>query len=96
MKAHGVELPKSLASVKVYSASAEAGSDLIGRRFENWNVVEWINSKPLTLISLRGKVVPIRWWTAPGCPFCEASIPALNEFARRYREIASTNRNPGA
>jgi thiol-disulfide isomerase/thioredoxin len=86
MKAHGAEFPHALADVEVYSAPADAGSDLIGRRFEAWDIVEWINSKPLTLDSLRGKVVLIRWWTAPGCPFCEASIPALNEFARRYRD----------
>jgi thiol-disulfide isomerase/thioredoxin len=86
MTTRGAELPKSLASVKVYSAPVEAGSDLIGRRFEKWNVGEWINSKSLTLSSLRGKVVLIRWWTAPGCPFCEASIPALNEFAREYHD----------
>ena len=49
MNARGAELPKSLASVKVYSAPVEAGSDLIGRRFEKWDVGEWINSKSLTL-----------------------------------------------
>jgi thiol-disulfide isomerase/thioredoxin len=86
MKAHGAEFPNSLAGMKVYSAPAEAGNDLIGHRFQKWDVGDWINSKPLTLDSLRGKVVLIRWWTAPGCPFCEASIPALNEFARRYRD----------
>jgi thiol-disulfide isomerase/thioredoxin len=86
MKAEGAEVPTSLRGVKVYSAPAEAGRDLIGRRFEKWDVGEWINSRRLTLNSLRGKVVLIRWWTAPGCPFCEASIPALNEFARRYHD----------
>jgi thiol-disulfide isomerase/thioredoxin len=86
MKGRGAEFPSPLRDVKVYSAPAEAGSDLIGHRFDQWDVGEWINSKPLTLDSLHGKVVLIRWWTAPGCPFCEASIPALNEFAKRYRE----------
>jgi thiol-disulfide isomerase/thioredoxin len=86
MKASDAEFPSSLRGLKVYSAPAEVGSDLIGRSFEKWDVGEWINSKPLTLDSLRGKVVLIRWWTAPGCPFCEASIPALNEFARRYHD----------
>jgi peroxiredoxin len=28
--------------------------------------------------------VLVRWWTAPGCAFCEASAPALNDFWRRY------------
>jgi thiol-disulfide isomerase/thioredoxin len=86
MKVEGTEFPTSLRGVKVYSAPAEVGSDLIGRRFAKWDVGEWINSKPLTLDTLRGKVVLIRWWTAPGCPFCEASIPALNEFARNYHD----------
>jgi thiol-disulfide isomerase/thioredoxin len=86
MKSHGAEFPTSLRGVKVYSAPAEVGNDLLGRHFEKWDVDEWINSKPLTLESLRGKVVLIRWWTAPGCPFCQASIPALNEFAKRYHD----------
>jgi thiol-disulfide isomerase/thioredoxin len=86
MKARAAERPSSLAGIKVYSAPADVGRELIGRRFEEWDVVEWINSKPLTLDSLRGKVVLIRWWTAPGCPFCEASAPALTEFARRYQD----------
>jgi thiol-disulfide isomerase/thioredoxin len=81
-----MELPPSLTDIKIYSAPADEGADLIGRRFEKWDVGEWINSRPLTLDSLRGKVVLIRWWTAPGCPFCEASAPALSEFADRYRD----------
>ena len=86
MSSHGAEVPSSLRGLKVYSAPEKVGSDLIGRRLEKWDVGEWINSKPLTIESLRGKVVLIRWWTAPGCPFCEASIPALNEFARKYHD----------
>jgi thiol-disulfide isomerase/thioredoxin len=86
MKVEGAEFPTSLRDVKVYSAPVDVGADLIGRRFKEWEVGEWINSKPLTLASLRGKVVLIRWWTAPGCPFCEASIPALNEFARKHHD----------
>jgi len=31
------------------------------------------------------KVVLVRWWTAPGCPYCKATAPALNEFYREYR-----------
>lgn len=46
----------------------------------------WIHSPPLSLESLRGRVVLVRWWTAPGCPFCAASAPALNELDRLYRD----------
>jgi thiol-disulfide isomerase/thioredoxin len=80
------ELPPSLAGVRNYSAPANEGADLIGLRFDKWEVQDWVNSEPLPLDSLRGKVVLIRWWTAPGCPFCEASAPALNEFSQRYRD----------
>jgi peroxiredoxin len=80
------ELPPSLTGVKNYSAPANEGTDLIGLHFDRWDVRDWINSEPLALDSLRGKVVLIRWWTAPGCPYCEASAPALNEFSRRYRD----------
>ena len=58
---------------------------LIGVQPGDWQARDWINSQPLTLDSLRGKVVLVRWWTSPGCPFCQASAPALNEFWERYR-----------
>jgi thiol-disulfide isomerase/thioredoxin len=78
--------PSSLAGVERYSAPANEGADLIGLRVNRWEVRDWINSEPLTLEELRGNVVLVRWWTAPGCPFCEASAPALNEFSERYRD----------
>jgi thiol-disulfide isomerase/thioredoxin len=31
-------------------------------------------------------VVLVRWWTAPGCPYCAATAPALNEFHARYKD----------
>src|SRR3989449_2128297 len=61
------------------------GSELIGTKPGEWTVSEWLNSAPLTLESLRGKVVLVRWWTAPDCPYCEKSAPALNEFWQRYK-----------
>jgi thiol-disulfide isomerase/thioredoxin len=29
--------------------------------------------------------VLVRWWTAPDCPYCAATAPALNEFDQTYR-----------
>ena len=76
----------SLRGIENFSAPAHEGSDLLGVRFDKWEVGDWINSEPLTPDSLRGKVVLVRWWTAPTCQFCEASAPALNEFSHRYRD----------
>jgi len=69
-----------------FAAPAEAGRELLGTRPAEWTFSDWQNSAPLTLDGLRGKVVLIRWWTAPGCPFCAASADALNAFAATYRD----------
>jgi len=46
---------------------------------------KWINSTPLTLEGLKGRVVLLRWWT-DRCPYCEASSYTLNEFYEVYRD----------
>jgi thiol-disulfide isomerase/thioredoxin len=43
------------------------------------------NSEPIALEDLRGKVVLVRWFLAPICPFCSATAPALNRFDEEYR-----------
>jgi peroxiredoxin len=58
---------------------------LVGTTPPEWQVERWINSAPITLASLRGSVVLVRWWTA-GCPFCSTSAPALRGFNRSYAE----------
>ena len=68
------------------SLSAASGDSLIGRKAPEWSNAVWLNSAPLQLPQLAGKVVLIRWWTAPGCPYCRATAPALNEFHETYRE----------
>lgn len=64
--------------------AAGEGGDLIGSTPPAWDVHEWIGSPPLTLAGLRGKVVLVRWFTSPDCPYCHASAPALNQFHREY------------
>jgi thiol-disulfide isomerase/thioredoxin len=61
------------------------GDELLGRSAREWHVEHWLNSAPLTLASLRGKVVLVRFWTAPDCPFCAATAPSLNHFDHAYR-----------
>jgi peroxiredoxin len=69
-----------------YAPPAEVGRELVGTRPSEWALTDWQNSRLLTLAGLRGKVVLIRWWTAPDCSYCSASADALNRFAARYRE----------
>lgn len=69
-----------------FAAPPEVGRELLGTRAKEWAVSDWIGGEPRTLASLRGKLVLVRWWTAPGCPYCAASAEGLNELARKYGE----------
>jgi thiol-disulfide isomerase/thioredoxin len=68
------------------SAYGDTRESLLGRKAPDWNGAVWVDSPAVQLPQLAGKVVLIRWWTAPGCPYCRATAPALNEFHQQYRE----------
>ncbi len=65
--------------------ATEDVSGLIGQPAPGWKLDHWFNSEPLALEDLRGKVVLVRWFMAPSCPFCSATAPALNRFDEEYR-----------
>ena len=75
-----------LAFLALLSSVAGAGQSLIGSKPPEWTLTNWFNSRPLALQQLRGKVVLVRWWTAPECPYCKTTAPALNEFYRAYHD----------
>lgn len=60
-----------------------ANRNLVGTKASEWQVADWLNSSPIELKNLSGKVVLVRWWTA-GCPFCSATAPSLNEFYQDF------------
>jgi peroxiredoxin len=71
------------------AAAATAGDDardVIGRAPPAWHLEHWINSEPLTLSSLRGSVVLVRWFMSPECPYCSATAPSLNQLHARYKD----------
>ena len=39
-------------------------------------ITSWINSKPLSLSSLKGKIVLLHFWTV-GCSNCESAMPMM-------------------
>lgn len=49
----------------------------------------WINSKPLQLDSLRGRVVVVDFWTF-GCYNCRNTLPSLKRWDASYRERGLT------
>lgn len=59
------------------------GLELIGKPAPALSGLTWLNSEPLGLEDLRGKVVLIRFWLV-GCPYCKNSAPALAELYEKY------------
>lgn len=62
-----------------------AGADRVGVAAPAFNFDTWINSEPLTVAGLRGRVVLVRWWTDT-CPFCASSAPALRALHEEYAD----------
>ena len=49
----------------------------------------WINSEPLTLKSLRGRMVLIEFWTF-ACYNCRNTVPAVKKWDAQYRDKGLT------
>jgi thiol-disulfide isomerase/thioredoxin len=49
----------------------------------------WINSDPLTLDKLRGRVVLVEFWTF-GCYNCRNTLPSVKDWDTRYRDRGLT------
>lgn len=45
----------------------------------------WINSPPVKLSDLKGKVVLIEFWTS-SCPYCKSALPYVNQWYKRYHD----------
>ena len=72
---------ESLASLAAMDRSV--GDDRIGVAAPPFQFDAWLNSEPLSLEDLEGRVVLIRWWTDT-CPFCASSAPALRALHEEY------------
>lgn len=59
---------------------------LVGTSPPEWKTEAWLNSKPLTLAELRGKVVMVRWFMGTSCPMCSATAPSLRKMDEAYRD----------
>ena len=71
---------------KNIAAPSGVGRELLGTRPPEWQSGEWLHTPPLTLAALRGKVVLVRWWTGPECPYCAVSADGLNALWKEDRD----------
>lgn len=71
------------------SMNRTAGDDRIGVDAPPFKFDGWLNSEPLKLEDLKGRVVLVRWWTDT-CPFCASSAPALRELYEEYTDKGLT------
>lgn len=70
--------------VLVGAVTAQHPEDaFVGQMAPELKTTEWINSEPLTLEELRGKVVLLDFW-AWDCPECAKTLPNLKDLYARY------------
>jgi peroxiredoxin len=67
------------------SASDDPDSprDVLDQPARAWTFDRWVDTKPLSLESLRGKVVLVRWFNTD-CRYCGNTLPALETLRTKY------------
>src|SRR6185369_14224155 len=76
-------LHATCAAVPKAPLDADSPAEVMDRPARAWTFDRWVDSKPLTLDSLRGKVVLIRWFNT-GCKYCGNTLPGLESLRTRY------------
>jgi cytochrome c biogenesis protein CcdA/thiol-disulfide isomerase/thioredoxin len=66
------------------SADTELSKEKLGTSDALSGAVDWLNSPPLTIDGLKGKVVVIDFWTY-SCINCLRSIPYVRAWAEKYK-----------
>jgi thiol-disulfide isomerase/thioredoxin len=64
-------------------SAAAASTDNAAPEFTG--IEKWLNSEPLTLSQLRGKVVLVDFWTYT-CPNCINTLPAVKSWHQKYKD----------
>jgi len=84
--AHAADAPRPAAPVAAAQPAppdADSPAELMDRPARAWTFDRWVGSAPLTLASLRGKVVLMRWFNTD-CRYCAHTLPGLETLRTRY------------
>jgi thiol-disulfide isomerase/thioredoxin len=66
------------------AASGMSGADAAGRQAPEFSGInQWLNSGPLSMAGLRGKVVLVDFWTY-GCINCVRTLPHVTRLYNKY------------
>jgi len=61
-----------------------AGGDVVGKKLDTSGLGQWLNVADGAAAKLQARRVTLyRWWT-DGCPFCAATLPAIEELRKKY------------
>ncbi len=58
----------------------------IGSRLPEFSVKD-LQGHEISSTELRGKVVLVRWWTAPDCPYCGATMKDQKELSKHIDQV---------
>lgn len=70
--------PEQQRELQIKAAKYQKAPELVGTQ-------AWINSEPLKILELKGKVVLVDFWTYT-CINCIRTLPYLREWDRKYRD----------
>ena len=77
--------PMLMATLLLFSSCSASAEPRSAPPFTATRTDAWINSPPLSLASLRGRVVLLEFWTF-GCSNCRNTLPWLKRVEERYRD----------
>ena len=77
------EAPAVPAPANVSADDADSPAELLDQPARAWSFDRWVDSAPLTLEGLRGKVILLRWFNTD-CRFCGNTLPGLESLRTRH------------
>lgn len=83
MKQNRMAVVALLSAGLILALDHPSGLELVGKRAPDFRLTHWINSAPVDVPDLAGKVVLVRWWTDT-CELCAATAPALRKLQQEY------------